>query len=75
MVKSRSNKMHLEVNNELELDFNNASMSKRSRESKKSSSSPIGSKRKVSNNLKSSSMVASAKPKKVAIKKAKKQSG
>merc|ERR1712147_14898 len=74
MVKSRSNKMHLEVNNELELDFNNASMSKRSRESKKSSSPPIRSKRKVSNNLKSSRMMASAKPKKVAIKKAKKQS-
>jgi len=74
MVKSRSNKMHLEVNNELELDFNNASMSKRNKKSKKSSSSPIGSKRKVSNNPKSSRMMASAKPKKVAIKKAKKQS-
>ena len=74
MVKSRSNKMHLEVNNELELDFNNASMSKWSRKSKKSSSSPIRSKRKVSNNLKSSRLMASAKPKKVAIKKAKKQS-
>ena len=60
MVKSRSNKMHLEVNNE----------------SKKSSSSPIRSKRKVSNNLKSSRMMASAKPKKMKkmIKKAKKQS-
>ena len=41
MVKSKSNKMHLEVNNDLELDFNNASISKRNRKTKKSPSSPI----------------------------------
>jgi len=58
MVKSKSNKMHLEVNNDLELDFNNDSISKRKRKSKKSPSSPIKKKRTVS-----------AKPKKLANKK------
>ena len=58
MVKSKSNKMHLKVNNDLELDFNNASISKRNRKSKKSPSSPIKKKRPVS-----------AKPKKLANKK------
>ena len=69
MVKSKSNKMHLKVNNDLELDFNNASISKRNRKPKKSSSSPIRRKKKVSNNMKSSRMMAAAKPKKLAKKK------
>ena len=50
MVKSKSNKMHLDIKNDLELDINNASISRRNRKSKKTSSSPI--KRiRVSNNL------------------------
>ena len=62
--------MHLKVNNDLELDFNNASISKRNRYPKKSSSSAIKKNRKVSNNLKlKSSRRMSAKPKKLANKK------
>ena len=41
MVKTKSNKMHLEINNDLELDINNASISRRNRKSKKTFSSPI----------------------------------
>ena len=54
MVKSKSNKMHLQVNNDLELDIKNASISKRNRKSKskKSSASTIERKRKVSNQVK-----------------------
>ena len=50
LVESKSNKMHLDIKNDLELDINNASISRRNRKSKKTSSSPI--KRiRVSNNL------------------------
>ena len=55
MVKSKSNKMHLEVNNDLELDFNNATISKRNR---KASSTPMRRKRKDSKNLKSSRIIS-----------------
>ena len=51
MVKSKTNKMHLEIKNDLELDVNNASTSRRNRKSKKTSSSPIKRIKKVSNNL------------------------
>ena len=47
MVKTKSNKMHLETNNDLKLDVNNASISKRNRKPKKSSSSPIKRNKKV----------------------------
>ena len=43
--------MHLEIKNDLELDVNNASISRRNRKSKKTSSSPIKRIKKVSNNL------------------------
>ena len=67
MVKSTSKKTHLKVNNDLELDFNNASISKKNRKSKsmKDSSSPIVKKRRVSNYLKSSRRKASASRRKV----------
>ena len=51
MVKSKTNKMHLEIKNDLELGINNASISRRNRKSKKTSSSPIKRIKKVSNNL------------------------
>ena len=51
MVKSKSNKMHLQINNDVELDIKNASISKRNRKSRKSSAAPIRRKRKVSNQL------------------------
>ena len=41
MVKSKSNKMHLEIKNDLELDVNDASISRRNRKSKEVSSLPI----------------------------------
>ena len=66
MVKSQSNQMHLEVNNDLELDIKNASTSKRNRKSKKSSSSPI--KKKVSFSMKTPKRM-STKPKIMAKKK------
>ena len=58
MVKSKSSKMHLEINNDMELDINNASMSRRNKKPKKSSSSTI--KRK---NPKTPKRMLSAKPK------------
>ena len=48
MVKSRTNKMHLEVNNDVQLDINNKSTSKRNRRSKKAKSARRGRKMKVS---------------------------
>ena len=66
MVKSKTSKMHLEINNDLELDINNASTSKRNRKSKKSSSSPSSNKR-VSFSLRTPKRMAS-KPKKMAKK-------
>ena len=64
MVKSKSNKMHLEINNDVELDINNASISRRNKKSKKSSTSTI--KRK---NLKTPMRMLSSKPKMLAKKK------
>ena len=69
MVKSKSNKMHLEINNDLELDVNNASVSRRNRKPKKSSSSPIKRGKKVSNNLKTLKRMSAANPKMLAKKK------
>ena len=69
MVKSKSNKMHLEISNDLELDMNNASISRRNRKSKMSSSSPIKRAKKVSNNPKTPKRMLSAKSKVLAKKK------
>ena len=69
MVKSKSNKMHLEINNDLELDVNNASISRRIKKSKKTSSSPIKRIKKVSNNLKSRKRISSTNAKMLAKKK------
>ena len=52
MVKSESNKVHLEIKTVVELDVNNASISRRNRKSKKSSSSTVKRIKKVSNKLK-----------------------
>ena len=68
MVKSKSNKMHLEINNDLELDVNNASVSRRNRKPKKSSS-PIKRNKKVSFKLKTPKMMSSANQKMLAKKK------
>ena len=40
MVKSKTSKMHLEVNNDLEFDISKESTSKRNRKSKKVKSTP-----------------------------------
>ena len=69
MVKSKTNKMHLEIKNDLELDVNNASISRINRQSKKSSSSPIKRIKKVSNNLKTRKGMSSANAKMLAKKK------
>ena len=61
MVKSKSNKMHLEINTDMELDVNNASISRRNRKSKKSSSSRIKREKKVSKNLKTRKRMSAAK--------------
>ena len=75
MVKSKSNKMHLEVNNDLELDISNASTSKRNRRSKKSLSSPISNKSKrVSFSTKTPKRMAS-KPKMLAKKRSLSKTG
>ena len=66
MVKSKSSKMHLEINNDLELDIKGASTTKRNRKSKKSTSSPIN--KKVSFSMKTPKRMAS-KPKMMAKKK------
>ena len=59
--------MHLEINNDLELDVNNASISRR--KSKKSSSLPIKRNKKVSFKLKTPKRMSSANPRMLAKKK------
>ena len=58
--------MHLEIKNDLELDVNNASTSRRNRKTKKTSSSPIKRIKKVSNNLKTRKGMSSANAKMLA---------
>ena len=69
MVKSKSNKMHLEINTDMELDVNNASISRRNRKSKKSSSSRIKREKEVSKNLKTRKRMSAAYPKVLSKKK------
>ena len=63
MVKSESKKMYLEINNDLELDVNNASISRRKRKSKKCSSSPLKRNKNVSFKLKTPKRKLRANPK------------
>ena len=62
MVKSNTKKMHLEINNDLELDINNASISKKNKNPKKKSS-PAPIKRKIT---KTPKRMLSVKPKMLA---------
>ena len=73
MVKSKTSKMHLEVNNDVEFDIRSESTSKRNRKSKKAKSTRRGKMPSIIVNrkripLKSRNMSASAGPKKKALK-------
>ena len=73
MVKSKTSKMHLEVNNDVEFDIRSESTSKRNRKSKKAKSTRRGKMPSIIVNgkripLKSQNMSASDGPKKKALK-------